>query len=104
MFYDRSHLIWDVFDSGWSAIGSKGLERGHKPHSLNRLFKGDGKQVLLGSFPSLISSIHSNEHGGFLAEMTGREHQGRILIPMLIIRWLAVWLAVWLAMSYILPP
>jgi len=100
MFYDRGHLIWDVFDSDRSVKGSKGLEMGHKSHSLDRLFKGDGKQVLLGSFPSLISSIHSNEHGGFLAEMTGREHQGRILIPMLIIRWLAVWLA----MSYIHPP
>lgn len=65
-------------------MSSKGPERGCQPHLLDRLFKGNGKQVLLGSFPSLISSIHSNEHGGFLAELTGREHQGRVLIPMLI--------------------
>jgi hypothetical protein len=100
MFYDRSHFIRDVFDSDRSAVGSKGPERGCQAHSLDRLFQGDGKQVLLGSFPSLISSIHSNEHGGFLAETTGRENQGRVLIPLLIDRWPAVWLA----MSYILPP
>ena len=86
MFYDCSRFIWDVFCSDSSAVGSEGSKRGCQPHSLDHLFKDDGKQVLFGSFPSLISSIHSNEHGGFLAEMTGREHQGRVLIPMLINR------------------
>jgi hypothetical protein len=79
MFCGCNHFVWDVFDSDRCAIGFEGSGRLCQPHSLDRLFKGDGKQVLLGSFPSLISSIHSNEHG-----MTGREYQGRVLIPMLI--------------------
>jgi hypothetical protein len=78
-FYGCNHFIWDVFDSDSSVIGSEGSGRLCQPRSLVRLFKGDGKQVLFGSLPSLISSIHSNEHG-----MTDREHQGRVLIPMLI--------------------
>ncbi|KAI4725875.1 hypothetical protein E4T49_06327 [Aureobasidium sp. EXF-10728] len=49
-----------------SAIGLGRFRRYCQPRSPDRLFKGDGKQVLFGSFPSLISSIHSNDMEDFL--------------------------------------
>ncbi|THV76418.1 hypothetical protein D6C84_09092 [Aureobasidium pullulans] len=65
-FYDQSTFIWDVFDPNRSPIGFKGSARNCQPHSPDRLSKGDGKQALLGCFPSLISSIHSNGMEDFL--------------------------------------
>lgn len=35
-------------------------------YSLDRVFKGDGKEKSLGCFPSLMSPISSNELGGLL--------------------------------------
>lgn len=87
MFCGFDLIIWKVSDSKAVQLVSEGLVI---IANLSRLIVSSRvtgtKQVLFGSFPSLITSIHSNEHGGFLAEMTGYEHQGRILIPMLISR------------------
>ncbi|KEQ91688.1 hypothetical protein AUEXF2481DRAFT_457859 [Aureobasidium subglaciale EXF-2481] len=58
--HNQDCLFWNVFDSNSSDISSVGSERCFQPHSLDHLFKGDGKQALLGCFPSLISSTHSN--------------------------------------------
>ncbi|THX38580.1 hypothetical protein D6D10_04972 [Aureobasidium pullulans] len=64
--HDQSTFIWDVFDSNRGPIGFKGSVRNCQPHSPDRFSKGDGKQALLGRFPSLISSIHSNGMEDFL--------------------------------------
>jgi hypothetical protein len=75
MFYACKLIIWKVFDSKAVPLVSEGLG---VIANLIRLIVSSrvtgAKQVLFGSFPSLISSIHSNEHGGFLAEMTGYGH------------------------------
>jgi hypothetical protein len=80
MFYDFDFIIRKVFDS--KAVRMV-LEYLGVFANLIRLIVSSRvtgrKQVSFGSFPSLIFSIRSNEHGGSLAGMTGQEHQGKII-------------------------
>lgn len=66
MVYDCGHFTWMSLTQTAVRLVLKDARGNCQPHWLGRLSKDGGKQVLFGSFPLLISSIHSNAMEDFL--------------------------------------